>query len=834
MKKTILSILIVAVLVAVMVTATACKTDSGLFRINEERASKQVTAVAEYEGRVGIVEVNDVYASFQNYYNYLYYYYQHGLIDATTFQSYMSDLDEILANSNESLGRTALYTLKCLDYLTQHYSNPTTNTDAAKLAALKAASTVGHTYEWKKMDELARYYAERNAEMEAVLACYKDYSYVNAAIRATNESIQELYDDYLSDVKAEANPETVKGDTTPSGYTDIRIVSYPIRLVYEVSSTTATLDTTGLKVVALYPVGTTFDEDIVVEDYQEGEGDNAVSYKAVEIPVSFLTIKDYSSGEAKDFSTTSAVDAMTLTVTYGKYSKEFEKPISVVAAWPTRTARPADEEEEEAENNDEKVARFVFSVAESDYVKDGMTEEERAEALKEYKYARTAMNRLNNYLSDNYRTYDNYLYSNLATQIRNAASDLITATVEITEAQLNEEYARLINAAYEGYLSTPYSKTTLDDRNTIVHKVFTDDNGDPTYGYYYVSQVLFKYTDDLSKLISDFNGEKTASEEALAAYSSKLAHDIQVRYSNPDYDADATCDNEDCQCPHCKNYKGERVEFTTLDQWYSCDYCSTCEEGSECKACPSQKYLSLDTVDVDDVIADIYEDLDAANDDFDLLHFLNVINGWSYMANEDDGVFDYIKNEKYGYLMTPVGVDSGMVASFEKACDTLAEYDGAVIPNDVRAELEQEGVYIPEGGKGGVGGYAYCVSTYGIHLVTLTYYVPNQPVDGLVNEGRVVDGDKYVELTLDYVTNVYDYEEVTEGNEYKIRKADGSTYYLAKGTLAASIYDSLYSEAVSTATGNFQKEFYNRYADSNVEYNAKGYEYLLKQLKGDD
>ena len=812
MKKTVLSILIVAVLVAAMLTATACSTDSGMFRINEERASKQVTAVAEYEGRVGIVDVNDLYASFQSYYNYLYMYYQHGYIDAATFQSYLSNLDETLANSNKSLARTALYNLKCLDYLYNYYS---ANADQDKVAEMRAASTAGRKYDWSKMDSLARYFVERNLEIEAVLACYSDYSYVNAAIRTTNESIQKLYDDYLKAVKEEAEATVITGDTTPAGYTDIRIVDLPIRQIYEATtSDKVTVDTQGLKVVALYPADTTFEEDVEVEDFVEGEQ----SYKAVVIPNTYLIIKEIESDTVK--SALQNDGKLTATITYGDFSKTFD--VNVTYPRPTRST-PAKAEEEEQEDNSTKVERFVFEVKESDFVQEGLNEEERAAALKEYKFARTAMARLVKYMSDNYRTYDNYLYSNLNTQLRNAASDLITATVTITEAQLNAEYNRLINAEYEKYLSTPYNKSTLDDRNTIVHEVFEDEQGQPTYGYYYVSQVLFKFTQDLSDLIDEFKAEKIASDEALDAYTRTLAQQIGVWYSNPEYDAEAECEDEDCTCPHCANYKGERVEYTTLEQWYACN------EDCPCAACPSHKYLNDQTVNVLDAISEIVLDLDEANQEFDLKSFLDVINDWSYKANEDDGVFTYITNEKYGYLMTPEGVASGMVESFELACDTLAKYDGVEIPFDEAAELQNKGVYILSA-KGGVGSYAYCVSTYGIHLVTLTYYYPNQPTaDGLVNEGR----DGYVELGLDYVTNVFDYQEVTEGNEYKIAKADGSTYYLAKGTLAASIYDTLYSEAVSTATGNFQKEFYNNYADSNITLNPKGYEYLLKQLLGE-
>lgn len=800
MKKSIITILIVAVLCASVVLLSACNDTEGMFRRNPERSSKQITALSTFGDRVAFVDVNDVYASFYSYYQYLYQYYQYGAISAADFQYYMDNLDTNLAQSNKSLARSALYGLKCIDYMYNYYS--ANCADKTKVNAMIAASTAGHTYDFGKMEdgqmkELARFYTERNAEMLAILSCYKDYSYVNAAIEAANKSMTDMFDSYVKEVRAEYDALEGKDDPTPDGYVNIELESKPIKLVYEVGD--SELDTTGLKVNAVYEDDTT-----------------------VPVLPQYLTIEGFDSK--------AVADEQTITVTYGKYSRTFE--IAIVAARPSREV-PAKEEEEENADNSTMTAVYSFTVNDDDYIKDDMTDDQRIEANQELKIARSAMKRLQKNLADNYRTYDMYLYTQLLTQIKSAVADVITAQVTITQEQLQAEYDKKVAEAYEGYLTTPYDKSTLDNRNTIVHPTYTDEDGNASYGHYTVAQVLFKYEAAQSDLITQFKNEKTATDEAILAYSLTLAQDIHTWLSNPDYDAEAVCEDENCNCPHCPNYKGERVEYTDLDAWYSCSADCTCV------ACPANKYQTEVvngvrrpvSVKALDVVDDIAADLQAAVvEGYDLTKYMETINNWAYIANEDEGVFDYIEKDQYGYIMTPEGVDSGMVESFDKACRTLAKYNGVAIPDDVKEDLKAEGIYILSA-NGGLGSYAYCVSTYGIHFVTLTSYVADS-VDENVTLGQKVGDTQYVQLGLNYVTNVFEYEEVTEGNRYKVVNGN-ETYYVAKGTLAASIYDEIYDKAVSDATGQFQKSFYQEYGDSNITLYPDGYAYMLKQIKGE-
>lgn len=793
MKKSILCV-IVLMLVASMFMLTAC--DTAMFPLNAERAGNQVTATVNFGDRVGTVDVNEIYSSFYSYYNYLYQYYQYGYIDAATFQNYMNNLDEVFADSNESLAKSALYTVKCVDYLFNYYAASAT-ADPVKVAAMKAASTAGKRYDFTKLDEYKAYRRDRLNEMQLILACYSDYSYVNAAIRATNEEMQKLFDQHLEEVRQENEVQVDEESVVPAGFVDIELAAKPIRLVYEVGTEEAAkIDTRGLVVNAIYEDGS-----------------------KVEIPVEYLNVATYNGK--------TAAEDVEIKVTYGDYSEVFS--ISVVVARPDRE-QPAKEEETEAEDNSVLLDRFSFEIAEDDYITEGLLGDELDKAYEELKFARTAMSRVLGQLEDNFRTYDDYLLSYMTTQIRNAVDDMITATVLISEAELEAEYERLIAEQYAAYLTTPYSSTSLDNALTIVHPTYVDESDAPSYGHYYISQVLFSFGAEQSAIIKDFENEKTATDEAIQFLRNQQAKKIGVWLSNPDYDPNAVCEEETCTCPHCANYEGERVEYTTLDQWYSCI------DGCTCAACPSNKYLNDEPVNVLDVMDQISADLDVVNstvyatESERLAAQLEAINAWIYKANEDPGAFTAIKDKEYGYVMTPEGITSGMVDSFDKACRMLAKYDGVAIPASELAELEEEGVFMLTT-KGGKGGYAYCVSTYGVHFVTLTAYVADSAA-GTVNNGQLVDDVQYVELGLDYVVRNYDYEVVTSGNEYKVSKADGSTYYLAKGTIAAYVYDSLYADAISAAKAKFQRDFYaDNLKEDNIQYYPNGYKYLLEQVQ---
>jgi len=803
MKKTILIVTIVIIMAVSATLLTACGT--AMFPLNEERAGKQVTATVNFADRVSIVSVDELYTQFYSYYNYLYTYYQYGYISQAQFQSYLSNLDETFATSNESLAKNALYVLKCIDFLTAYYSDANVIAqDDPAVVAMKAASTKGKTYDFAKVSELNRFYADRIAEIETVLSCYDDYRYVNSAIRSANKDLQTRFDSYLETVKAEyAALDGTTKDTTPAGFTSISVVETPYRLVYEVDED-ATLDTRGL---------------VVVANYAEANDEHGLT---VEIPTKYLVTSGFSAKEV--------AEDQEITVTYGQKTATFT--VDIVTARPTRE-RPATVEETESEDDTVLAAKFSFEIKESDYVAEGLSGEALAEARNELKMARSAMSRLNNYLESNYRDYNYYLYTYLVSQVRELTSRIKANAITLTQAELDSEYNRLVSERSAELAKKAFVKSDVEDvESSLLQPAF-----DNTYGYYYVSQVLFKFTEEQSDAISAFKSAGNANETAIQHFTLNKAKEIGVWLSNPDYDETAVCEDENCTCPHCKNYVlpagAERPSYTTLEQWYGC------QTDCPCVACPSHKYFNTEAINVMSVIGDIESDIAAVNADAtataDALTYrqalLDTINGWIYKANEDSGAFTAIKDEKYGYLMTPETESSGMVEAFELACDVLAAYNGTDSYNgktfaEAKAELADKGVFV-ESSTGGVGGYAWCVSEYGIHFVVLTAYAVDADF-GTVSQNNV-GTDSYNQLGLDYIYNSYDYDASPEAS-LAVKDGDNTVYYAA-GTIGEHIGSELLSEKVSASYAKFQKDFISEYEKSNIKYNPKGYEYLLKQLQ---
>jgi hypothetical protein len=798
MKKSILTVIIVMILAVSTVLLTACGTK--MFPVNEERANKQVTATVEYGGRIGIVSVEELYNRFYSTYNTYYTYYQYGYVSEAAFQEFLDNMEENFENYNKSLAKTSLYTLKCIETMNEFYTKQL-GADNAKVQNMAKASTKGHTnYNFNNMDDLNKFYAERIAEMETILACYQDYSYLNSAIRSANKDMQESFDKYLETVKAEyAALEGTSKDTTPEGYTAIVITDMPYRLIYEVDSD-ATLDTRGLKVVAKYADGTT-----------------------CEIPTKYLTFSG--------FSASAAAEDQVITVTYGQKSTTFK--VNIVAARPDRE-QPA--KVDAAEDNSQPVAKFVVdvdAVKKSDYVKEGMTDAEKADATQEYKFARNAMSRLKKSLEDNYHTYDSYLYGYLTEQLLNLTEATVGADIKLTQAELDTEYERLLG---ERKATLAVKDFTKSDVETAANALLQPDFGD-SYGYYYVTQIYFAMTEEQTNLIDSYKSAGNASASAIQNYINQKAKEISVWKSNPDYDADAECELEACTCPHCKNYVlpegAEAPSFKTLDDWY------TCVDNCPCVACPSKKYIyNPDSEDgsynVMDIIDAIEADLDAIDTTLSAAEYrksvIDTVNNWAYYVNEDPGIFTNITDQKLGYLMTPEGESSGMDSNFDKTSRKLAEYKGKVFTEEDKQKLAAEGIFI-ETDEGGVGSYAWCV-TYtdkykAVFFIVLTAYAVED--EGF---GTVTDVDGYKQLGLDYVYNSIKYDADNGSSGLSVLN-NGTVTQLRAGTIAAEIGSDLLKEKVSANYSNFQKEFVTKYEDD-IKYNAKGYQYLLKKLKGED
>lgn len=768
-----LKLIALVLLIAVVLTATLCACN--LLKRNDERYSKQVTAVATYGDRVSVVDLNELYASFYNYYSYIYMYYQYGYISAEQFQSYMSNLDKTFADSNESLARNAIYTLQNVDRLYSIVVNNESAYDAGKVAAMKAASTKGKSYDFKNVKALEQYYIDRANEIKTILDVVSDdYSFINAAIYYANNQMQSLFDKYVEEVRGEFEALTKEEDETPADFNGIELISKPSQLVYETGA--ASLNLTGMKVVATYANGDT-----------------------VAIPNKYLIISGFSSSKA--------VDEQEITVTYGEYSQTFN--IKIVEALPDRTVEEEEKEEHDhdkiadlTDNNTKILEHFAFEVKESDYIKDDMTDDEYKAAAQELKIARTAMKRTIEYIEDNYRSYNYYLYLGYNQQIGNANTQQIKNSLpKITQAEIMAKYEELIEKELAAYKGTKYDKSTIENaaNNHITHKDYSGED----FGYYYVSHVLFKFDAETQKKIDQLKNEKVANDDVIEAFAKSLYKEITVWESNVDYDAEAECELEECTCPRCANYTGEPLSFDTLEKWYGMDEefddpCVSWENGvrtvvCECAACPVNKFTGV--VNAWEIVQKLEKEIGEVET---LEEKIEVLTSYIYKYNMDPGIFSNLKSKKIGYLMTPEDIDSGMVKDYEEKCNELA------------AE--------------GIGASGYVVSSdYGIFFILVTGKVADLDDENISK----LDDTDYVKLGLHYVTNPN--EDTEDAEKAIVVDEDGNEIEYEIGSIGYYIWKALYEEAQSIALKKVQEAFFKQNLD--IQYNKDAYKEMIKQIQ---
>lgn len=768
--------LVILMAIAVSAILCACNTDASLLKRNDERYSKQITATATYGDRVSVVDLNELYTSFYRYYSYIYQYYSAGYITADQFQQYMSNLDQTFADSNESLGRNALYVLRNINELYNLGLNVTDSAKADKVNAMKQANTANKKYDFEKVADLEQYYIDRSNEIKTILDVVSaDYSFINAAIYYANEQMQTLFDSYVEEVRDEFDALTADEDTTPEGFYDIVIVSEPNKLIYEVDSK-ATISLVGMKVVAKYSNS----DDVV-------------------IPNNYLTVTGFDASKA--------ATKQEITVTYGTYSKTFT--VDIVTALIDRTkeaeAEKTDSEKiaDLTENNTKILEAFSFEISEGDYIKEGMSDDEYKEASRELKIARTAMKRTVDSLEKNYRSYNYYLYVGYNNQINNAYTQRVADSIKINYRDVLAKYDELVEKALSNYATEDYSKSTLENTpfETIVHKNYSD----KAYGYYYVSHVLFGFDSETQAKIDEFKNEKVANDEVIAEFAKSLINQITVWESNPDFDKSATCEKETCNCPRCSSYNGESIKFDTLKKWFGLDEtvendpCVKFVDGvrtvvCDCDACPTKKYNAI--VNAMDVVTAMESALAECGDD--LAKKNEVMLDYIYRYNMDPGMFTNLGKD-LNYLMTPEGMDSGMVKDYEEKCAELV--------------------------TAGVGSYGWVASSdYGVFFIMVTGKVADVEDENVT----VIEGTDYVKLGLNYVTNP------NEESEHDVTPSafDGDTEITFElGSIGYYIWHQLYEEAESIQLSVASNAFFAQYAESGITYNPKAYKDLMDSIK---
>ena len=741
MKKKLLVLLIVLVLAVTMIAATACN-DSGMIVKNQERNFTQATASVTYGGRSAQVDKLELNATIYNFVYQYYSYYQQGYMGQSDYQAVLDNIDTSYKQANESLAKTEAYTLKCIDELYKYLQANGTDEQKAKAAA---ASTVGKSYNA----------ADRVKEIESVLPL-KDYI---AALEAYNEEMQESFDSYREAYEKEIASGAATTKSTDN-IKEVKIVSKPWKLTYEKGES---LLENGLKVSVIY------------------EGDPE---KEVELDRTDYTVTGFSSEEVKD--------KVEVKVTFGNSSTTFD--VEIIAAKPSRPALPEEDEEEEEKTE----VPALFEVDLDEQIAAAKTEGDTAL----YKVLQESKRRLEKQMTSNYRSYEYYYLSKLKTQAVTAYETIIGEGegAKVSGEEINAEFAKKLESQKQELLlgSSKYSDKT--DASGIKEQIVHEDGQ-----VFYVWNLLFKITDDLQAKYDAFEKEKVANKEALEKFLNDRIDEIGVYASNVEYDKDAKCEEEECTCTACENYKGENPGPCTA-------------ENCACEKCPNKRFITEvkygndktlnaredGTFDVKEMLAALYEDLGTIEENStaeEKTAMLKKFKKWIYTLNDDEGFFTTLTDGKVGYSLSMT--DSSYVENFTALSRALAY--GTAAEKD---EWHVVGT--------GVGSYGWCYTNYGIHVVMLSGYA--LPEEYKANEYRV-DGTDYYALPANAVTDYGSYKSATETD-------------LAKGTIAYEIKEDLASDKKDELIGDFKKKFYQEELDKDAKITYYDvYKDLIKQYK---
>ena len=749
MKKKLLTILIVLLLAVVTVVATACGNGT-LFEKNTKRDMLQLTASVKYADRASQVTKTELNSAIYNYAYQYYYYYQMGYLSESSYKAFVNNLDTYFTQENEVLAKSEAYTLKCIEVL---YQDVLANgTDAQKDAAEKA-STKGKEYNL----------SDRIAEIETVLSA----KYLAEARKAYNEDMQTAFDKYRDAYETELE----EGSRTSKSTDNIEKLILDTEMVkkeYEKGASSINLN--GLKVSVKY------------KDVEE----------AVELERSDYTVTGFDSSAVKDENE--------ITVTFGGVSEKFN--VKIVAAKPSRPVMPKDEEEED----DEITVPDLF---EETLEKD--IDAAHGTDLAEYKVLKEAKRRLEQSFESTYRSYSYYYLEQLKSQVVKEVeakyTDPITeATGEEIQIRYNElakDQLETLKVGTSSYDSAMTSSDGDDYKKQVVH---TDE------GYFYVQHIVINITDDLKAVYTAAENEKIWQSELDDIYKTQCAK-IGVYISNVEYDKSAKCENEDCDCKECENYKGEGP--------FVCD--GTCT----CKQCLSKRFINEEfaenigdyvsdpdfvfddtkvnedgTINVMEVIRAMYADLgtvDGASSLADRQEIIKKFKKWAYMLSEDtEAYYTLIESGKPGYALGKT--QSSYVSEFNALARALAYGTDA-------ENYEIQGT--------GVGSYAICYTKdYGIHVMMLTGYAVDPDHSESLEDG------KYFRNNVDAVTSITVYEAAEE---------EGNA---AEGTLAANIGKLIVEEKQAAAKGAFKLDFYQKEIEDSkvttITYYDKVYQDLLE------
>lgn len=313
-----------------------------------------------------------------------------------------------------------------------------------------------------------------------------------------------------------------------------------------------------------------------------------------------------------------------------------------------------------------------------------------------------AVKQVQDNLSSSYLSYDYYLNAEyeslLITRLERMIGDgRIGDGATVTADEVQKRFDALVAQNKETFKDGESYQSAIESSlsTTYYHKE----------GYGFVINILLQLPEEDIEELTALIADGTVTKEHVKSVRDSKLKDLQVNVSNPDYDADYECKDENCDHETVTVTEGSEGLKQIVEFKQDAD---TKEWGVvyNVSMCPSVAYLpdKIAALGTDGIIEQIYTSLGqvrAAVESKAITHvqglywMREVATAWLYIVGDDSGsVTADSNNNGLGYVVTPEGEESGYIDSFTEQARALIANGGGSYVRDVDGGATLNNFYV--------------------------------------------------------------------------------------------------------------------------------------------
>lgn len=313
-----------------------------------------------------------------------------------------------------------------------------------------------------------------------------------------------------------------------------------------------------------------------------------------------------------------------------------------------------------------------------------------------------AVKQVQDNLSSSYLSYDYYLNAEyeslLITRLERMIGDgRIGDGATVTADEVQKRFDALVAQNKETFKDGESYQSAIESSlsTTYYHKE----------GYGFVINILLQLPEEDIEELTALIADGTVTKEHVKIVRDSKLKDLQVNVSNPDYDADYECKDENCDHETVTVTEGSAGLKQIVEFKQDAD---TKEWGVvyNVSMCPSVAYLpdKIAALGTDGIIEQIYTSLGQVREAVEseaithvqgLYWMREVATAWLYIVGDDSGsVTADSNNNGLGYVVTPEGEESGYIDSFTEQARALIANGGGSYVRDVDGGATLNNFYV--------------------------------------------------------------------------------------------------------------------------------------------